>query len=60
MNEQKRIYCCYSLNLMTFLSTHGVRYEFMALNPNNQKKFWVYIMNDRLSDLLKAWTTQKE
>lgn len=53
------LYCCYSLKLRDFLKDNGVRYELCALNPNNQKMFWIYIRNDSLDALLTKWSERK-
>jgi len=54
------LYCCYSLNLRNFLHKHGVKYRLAALNPNNQKLFWVYVKDEKLNQLLSRWTTHEE
>ena len=59
MNEQKRIYCCFSLNLKNYLSENGVRYELEAMSKSTHKTFWLYIIDDRLNQLLKEWTARK-
>lgn len=59
MDEQKRIYCCYSLNLKNYLSENGVRYEIEALSKSTHKTFWLYIIDDKLNQLLQEWTIRK-
>lgn len=54
-----KLYCCYSLNLRNYLNTNGLNYEICALNPNNNKIFWVYIKNKKLDSLLNKWTSNK-
>lgn len=54
------LYCCYSLNLRNFLYKHGVKYKLAALNPNNQKMFWVYVKDETLDSLLIKWAAHKE
>ena len=54
------LYCCYSLNLRNYLYKHGVKYRLAALNPNNQKLFWVYIKNKALDELLTKWAAHEE
>jgi len=53
------IYCCYSLNLRNFLYQHGVKYKIAALNPNNQKLFWIYIKDKKLDKYLTEWTANR-
>lgn len=59
MNEKKRIYCCYSMNLKNFLSENGVRYELEALSKSTHKTFWLYILDEKLDELLKEWAARK-
>lgn len=59
MNEQNKIYCCFSMNLKNFLSDNGVRYELEALSKSTHKTFWLYIVNDKLNQLLTEWTMKK-
>lgn len=54
------LYCCYSLNLRNFLYKHGVKYKLAALNPNNQKMFWVYVKDETLDSLLTKWAAHEE
>ena len=54
------LYCCYSLNLRNFLYKHGVKYRLAALNPNNQKMFWVYVKDETLDSLLNKWAAHEE
>ncbi len=54
------LYCCYSLNLRNFLYKHGVKYKLVALNPNNQKMFWVYVKDETLDSLLTKWADHEE
>lgn len=53
------LYCCYSLNLRNYLYANGLRYKLCALNPNNKKRFWVYVKNEKLNELLTKWTANK-
>lgn len=54
------LYCCYSLNLRNFLYKHGIKYKLAALNPNNQKMFWVYVKDETLDSLLTKWAAHEE
>lgn len=54
------LFCCYSLNLRNFLYKHGVKYRLAALNPNNQKMFWVYVKDETLDNLLTKWAAHEE
>lgn len=59
MSEQKRIYCCFSLNLKNYLSENGVRYELEALSKSTHKTFWLYVIDKRLQELLQEWAARK-
>lgn len=54
------LYCCYSLNLRNFLYEHGLKYKLAALNPNNQKLFWVYVKDETLDKLLTMWAAHEK
>ena len=54
------LFYCYSLNLRNFLYKHGVKYKLAALNPNNQKMFWVYVKDEILDNLLTKWAAHEE
>ena len=59
MNKQNKIYCCFSMNLKKFLSDNGIRYELEALSKSTHKTFWLYIVDDKLNQLLTEWTMKK-
>ena len=43
MNRSK-IYCCYSVPLMKYLTEQiGIRYDVVGLNPNSLKTFWGFV-----------------
>lgn len=58
-NMDIELYCCYSLNLRNYLFKHGVKYSLCALNPNNQRRFWVYIKDKQLDELLTKWSNKE-
>ena len=43
------LYTCYSLPLRNYL----------PLNPNSKKLFWVYIKTEELDELLDRWSANK-
>lgn len=51
------LYCCYSLPLRNYFRDNGVRYKLCALNPNSKNRFWVYVKNEKLNNLLNVWST---
>lgn len=52
------LYYCYSLNLRNYLRDNDVKYKLCALNPNSQKRFWIYIKDKNLDILLDKWTNK--
>ena len=50
------LYCCYSLPLRNYLRDNGMRYKLCALNPNSKQRFWVYVKNEKLDNLLNKWS----
>lgn len=59
MSEQKKIFCCYSMNLKNYLSENGVRYELEALSKSTHKTFWLYIIDKQLQKFLEEWAARK-
>lgn len=55
----ERLYCCYSPKLKKFLLDNGVKYDLCCKNINTDKTCWVYIKDDKLSELLTKWTSSK-
>ena len=51
------LYCCYSLPLRNYLRDNGMRYKLCALNPNSKQRFWVYVKNEKLDNLLNKWSS---
>lgn len=54
-----KLYCCYSLPLRQYLSDNGVKYELVALNPNSNNMFWIYMKTEKLDKLLTKWSANK-
>lgn len=54
------LYKCYSVPLMKFLLESGFRYDLVGKNPRNNKTFWVFIKDERLSASLDKWTANKK
>lgn len=54
MNNSK-LFVCYSVPLMKFLTTNGFRYEVVGLNPDSKKTFWAFIKNEDLNKYLMKW-----
>ena len=59
MENDIKLYYCYSINLRNFLYDNGIKYKLAALNPNSKKLFWVYIKDATLDRLLGEWSETK-
>lgn len=54
MNNSK-VFVCYSVPLMKFLTSNGIRYDVVGLNPDSKKTFWGFVKDERLNDYLVKW-----
>jgi len=59
MDEDIKLFPCYSLPLREYLISKGLRYKISALNPNNYKMFWLFIDNEKLNNCLIDWKKTK-
>lgn len=55
MIQNTDIYRCYSVNLMQFLSKHGVRYILIAKDIKSNRQFWAYVKTNDFNNLLNQW-----
>ena len=55
----KKYYYCYSYPQKKFLMDNGEYVIVKGINPNSQKKYWVFEKNDKLDVLLTEWKTRK-
>ena len=51
-----KLYCCFSVPMMNYLTENNVKYELVALSPNSKRTMWIYIKDDKLRKLLKDWS----
>jgi hypothetical protein len=56
MKEEKNFYKCYSVPQKEYLMRCGNRYELVAKDIVNDKKFWLFIKNERLNMSLEEWS----
>lgn len=54
--RENKLYCCYSVPLMNYLTQHNVEYELVALNKKTKCTMWIYLKNEKLDNLLKEWS----
>lgn len=52
-------YECYSKKIYGFLTMRGFRYEYHFKHKITDKRCWVYIVTNELSDALTEWTINK-
>lgn len=55
MDDDIQLFPCYSLKLREFLTSNGLRYKLIGLNPNSKLMFWVYVKDMKLNKCLKKW-----
>lgn len=60
MKNKVKYYKCFSPNLKRFIDVHGVRYLSKGTHHETGKTFFVYEMNNELSNILTAWTKNKK
>jgi len=51
----RKIFACYSVPLMKYLTSQNLKYEIIGLNPESKKTFWIFIMCDELKEKLDFW-----
>ena len=56
---KNKYYYCYSYPQKKFLMDNGEYVIVKGINPNSQKRYWVFEKNDRLDSLLTEWQTRK-
>lgn len=54
--RENKLYCCYSVPLMNYLTQHNIKYELVALNKKTKCTMWIYLKNEKLDNLLKEWS----
>jgi hypothetical protein len=55
----KTVYKCYSANLKQYLLNLNFKYDWVDINPINNKTFWLFTITDELSKALKEWSNNK-
>ena len=54
-----KYYYCYSYPQKKYLMDNGEYIIVKGINPNSQKRYWVFEKNDKLDKLLTEWQTRK-
>ena len=49
------LFPCYSVPLVKFLESQGIRYKLVGLHPETKRKFWVFIRTIKLNECLNRW-----
>lgn len=50
-----KFYYCYSVELRNFLKEKGFKYLMCAIHPNTKNMFWLYLRDDKLTNVLDEW-----
>lgn len=50
---------CYSYRLMYFIKSYGVNYEKYGFNKNNGLKYFMFLRNEKLNNILDEWDKLK-
>lgn len=54
-----KYYKCFSINLLRWLKTHEVQPISKGINKTTGRTYWVFLVDDELSDVLTKWTETK-
>ena len=54
--KESKLLPCYSVPMRDFLTSKGIRYEFVGLHPTSKAMFWVYIKDEKLDKALTQWS----
>jgi len=54
-----KYYYCYSYPQKKYLMDNGEYVIVKGINPNSQKRYWVFEKNDKLDKLLTEWQSRK-
>lgn len=59
MVKKIEFFKCYSINLLRFIKAHNVRYISKFINDRTNKTCWLFIIDDKLSEILKKYSESK-
>ena len=54
--QESKLYCCFSVPQMNYITSKNIRYDLVALNKNTKNTMWIYIKTDELSRILTEWS----
>lgn len=54
-----KYYYCYSYPQKKYLMDNGEYVIVKGINPNSQKRYWVFERSDKLNNLLTEWKTRR-
>ena len=57
--ENREWFRCYSTPLLKRLKENDCRYEFVAKDIVNDKTFWLFMVSDRVSQVLEDWNKNR-
>ena len=53
--KKPKLFVCYSVPLMKFLTSNDIRYEVVGLIPKTKNTFWAFMKDEKLSEYLIKW-----
>lgn len=59
MDNDIKLFPCYSTKLVNFLIQKGFKYQIVGLHENTKKKFWIFIRSEKLNKVLDEWSETK-
>lgn len=59
LSNKFKFYRCGSPNQKDFIVDNGIEYVYSYRSSKTDRVVWVFILTDRLQNLLELWTTNK-
>lgn len=59
LSEKFKFYRCGSPNQKAFLVENGIEYVYSYRSTKTDRVVWVFILTNRLQNLLELWTSNK-
>lgn len=49
---------CYNPALKTYIIKNGIKYNGIGINPNSNKKYWMFQQTDHLSECIENYKSK--
>lgn len=60
MEQEIKVFPCYSVPLMEYITKQkNIKYVLIGLHPETHKKFWLFIKDKQLNNILTEWKETK-